>query len=50
MALFSERMQQCARKLLDIADMVRDACLQQVSEMQATFQGSRKVRIDFATQ
>jgi hypothetical protein len=27
MALFSECMQYCARKVLDTADIVRDACL-----------------------
>jgi hypothetical protein len=31
MALFFECMQQCARKVLDTADIVRDAMLQQLS-------------------
>ena len=30
MALFHERMLKYARKLLDTADIVRDACLQQL--------------------
>ena len=31
MALFSECMLECARKVLDTADIVRDACSQQLS-------------------
>ena len=31
MALFSECMQECARKVLDTADIVREAWLQQLS-------------------
>jgi hypothetical protein len=31
MALFFEPMQWCARKLLDIADIVREACFRQAA-------------------
>jgi hypothetical protein len=40
MALFSERMQSCARKVLDTADIVRDAMLQQLL---ATAHGSELI-------
>ena len=36
MALFYECMLQCARKVLDTADIVRDAILRQLSSMHYT--------------
>ena len=39
MALFSECSLQCARKVLDIADIVRDAILRQQSRKNTTREG-----------